>query len=227
MAFIAAVPAGSNDVTIQALAWAMDQAPPGTAKLVLQALANHADHTNGYVHFDAPTIAQEASIQVVSLWRYLGALERNGYLEKDERKPGDTDKRDYWLVLDRNPALPWSWSAQDIPESSDVAASEVAPAHATPSSANQISPRGFSRDRQTQARKAASDADAAARTNGVPVIEGSKAFLAWCAYLRRQRQVIPFTMSIQVDDGKWARGFYRPTLFPPRQDESQTVEDVA
>jgi hypothetical protein len=51
----------------------------------------------------------------------------------------------------------------------------------------------------------------------VPMIEGSKAFLAWCGHLRDHKHV-PFVQATQVD-GKWCRGFHMPTLFPPRGDD--------
>jgi helix-turn-helix protein len=205
-------------VTVQALAWAIEQGLPGPSKLVLIALSNHADHTNGYCHFDATTISCEASIEVRSLWRYLGALERNGYLAKDERKPGDTSKREYWLVLDRDPALGWSWSA------TDQSADDDAPALSTESSGSATSqaPKSFRRAEQDKAR----EVPAAATSPGIPIIEGSKAYVAWCAHLRDRKLVAPFVQAIQVD-GKWLRGFYMPTLFPPRGDQIENLEGAA
>jgi hypothetical protein len=181
------------------------------------ALSNHADHTTGYCHFDAALISREASIEVRSLWRYLGALERNGYLAKDERKPGDTSKREYWLVLDRDPALGWSWTAHD--QSADDAPEDAAPT--APSEA----PKSFRRAEQNKAREAAT-APPSDQPDGVPIIEGSKAYHAWCGHLRDRRMVAPFVRAISVD-GKWLRGFYMPTLFPPRQDRIEDLEGAA
>lgn len=205
-------------MTIQSVAWAIEQQVPGNAGRVLIALANHSDHSTGHVDFDPPTIAREAAMQVASLWRYLGALERNGFLAKDERKPGDTDKREYWLILDRDPAVPWSWSAQDGSERADDA-------HAAeptgPATARSYAPAGFSRDRQAEGRKAATALPPDRPPGHVPVIEGSKAFNAWCAHLRARKQLTPFVRAILVDD-KWCRGFYMPTLFPP----AEQIDDI-
>jgi transcriptional regulator with XRE-family HTH domain len=86
--------------------------------------------------------------------------------------------------------------------------------------------RGFSRARQSQARKAASDAAAAERPAGqVTVIEGSRAYLAWCAHFRERRELTPFVQAIMVD-GKWCRGFYATTRFPPRG-ENQNLDGAA
>jgi hypothetical protein len=201
-------------MTIQALAWAIEQPLPGPSKLVLMALSNHADHTNGFVHFDASTISREASIEARSLWRYLGALERNGYLAKDQHKAGDTGKREYWLVLDRDPALAWSWSAQDGAD--DPLATSSA------SSAPSEAPRSFRRAEQDKAREVA----APQPNPGVPIIENSKAYHAWCGHLRDRKQVTPFIQAIQVD-GKWLRGFYMPTLFPPREQQIENLDGAA
>lgn len=213
-------------MTIQALAWATDQQVPSTAALVLRALANHADHTNGFVHFDASTIAAEASINVASLWRYLGALERNGYLQKDERKSADGDRRDYWLILDRDSSLPWSWSAQDSQDDTSAddepGGVEAAdsyfprPAASAPSSA----PKAFRRDRQVASREQIKAAEPLPPDGMKPIIQGSRAFDAWNNHYRNVlRRPPPFIMSI-IADGKPARGFYEPTLFPPAEVET-------
>jgi len=197
-------------VTTQAVAWAMDQSVPGTAGRVLIALSNRADHTNGFVHFDAPTIAREACIGVPSLWRYLGALERNGFISKDDRKTQDGDKREYWLALDRDPSIPWAWSAHDIPDSGETE-SVSAPVD-TPA------PRGFDRASQDAARKL-NQAQARQPGDAFPVIEGSKAFRAWSGYLRARGQIVPYVRKMIVN-GKECRGFEMPSLFPPGGEES-------
>lgn len=97
----------------QALTWAFDQdGLPCKAKFVLVSIANHADHTNGYCWLKVSTIAQEASIPERSLYRYLGALVRNGYLRRQKNKGADGKQRanDYWIIFDR-PEAPWSWGA--------------------------------------------------------------------------------------------------------------------
>jgi hypothetical protein len=199
-------------MSIQALAWAIDQPLPGKAKLVLLALSNHADHTNGHVHFVAPTIARESSLTETGLWRYLGALERNGYLARDNRKSGEGEKREYWLHLDRDPGLPWAWSAQD------------GETDGTPDTAdrreNQSPPSTFKRAEQEQERKAVT-APPPDQPPGKPffVLEGSRAGDAWLRHCRDHRLLTPFTMTRLVD-GRPKRGFWMPTLFPPGKQES-------
>lgn len=198
-------------VTVQALAWALDQPVPGTAGRVLIALSNHADHTNGFVHFDAALIAREAVIGVPSLWRYLGALERNGYLSKDDRKTQDGDKREYWLALDRDPSLPWAWGAQDG-ERADGDDVPAIPVEAAPVLS---APVGFDKSKQSEERNI-NAAEARKPDDPFPVIEGSRAFWAWSDYYRKQRKTAPFIRSMIVN-GKECRGFPMPTLFPPSE----------
>jgi hypothetical protein len=210
-------------MSIQALAWAIEQRLPGPAKLVLLALSNHADHTDGHCHFEPPTIAHEASVQERSLPRYLGALERNGYLAKT----GDSDKREYWLQMDRDPSLEWAWSASDISgdveavsDSSYTAAERVARGLAL---APPETPIGFSRARQAEKVKAASPPKPST-TNQFPVIEGSRAYLAWCDHLRERKQIIPYVRNIILSDGTERRGFYMPTAFPVAEQKIEPIE---
>lgn len=120
-------------MSIQAVAWALDQEIPpkaARAKLVLISIANHADHTNGYCWLRADTIAAEASCTPRSVFRFVGALIRNGFIRK-ERNHGEDGKRranDYWILFNREPAE-WNWGRgtdveddiepEDSPESSE------------------------------------------------------------------------------------------------------------
>jgi len=99
-------------VSIQAVAWALEQDLPARPKLVLVSIANHADHTNGYCWLKAETIAAEAACTVRSVYRFVGGLRRNGYLRRAPRKGADGKQRanDYWLLFDRAEA-PWDWGA--------------------------------------------------------------------------------------------------------------------
>jgi hypothetical protein len=102
-------------MSIQAVAWVLDQHPenlPGKPKLVLVSIANHADHTNGYCFLNLETISRESSMPVRSLYRYIGALVRNGYLRKVRRKGADGKHRatDYWILFQRAPAV-FNWGA--------------------------------------------------------------------------------------------------------------------
>lgn len=201
-------------VTIQALAWAMDQSLPDKPKLVLMALANHADHTNGFVHFDAGTIAREVSIREPSLWRYLGALERNGYLAKDQRKTAEGDKREYWLALDRDATVPWAWAAHDVEHAEDA----DPPLEASTQPIQSAAPGGF--DKSKQAAQRHINAETARKPDDpFAIIEGSRAFIAWCNYLRERRLPTPYVRSMIVQ-GKEVRGFPMPSLFPPASEES-------
>lgn len=205
-------------MTMQALAWALDQPVPGVAGRVLIALANRADHLTGRIDFDPGVIAGEAVIREPSLWRYLGALERNGYLAKESRKASDAEKREYWLALDRDPTLPWAWSSDGDGERSEPEGVDLVPGRAPESAASKS--RRFDRSKQNEQRKAAT-APEPGRTEGlVPVIEGSRAHRDWCSHLRLQRKLIPFSRTMIVN-GQQCRGFEMPTLFPP----AEMVED--
>lgn len=213
-------------MTIQALAWAIDQQIPGPSKLVLVSLANHADHTNGYCHLDLSTISRESSVPTRSLWRYFGALERNGYLVKDERsKSKDAERRDYWLILDRDVGLPWAWDAPSGDAEAGESDGAAEPVQTVPASSE--GPSGFSRARQREARGAAEAASTAQGAAQVPIIEGTEAFKVWCDYCRNVLLTVPpFVHAIVLANGKSARGFYRPSLFPPRG-QIDDIEGVA
>lgn len=100
----------------QAITWAFDQdmrAAP-KAKFVLLALANHADHKDGYCFLRISTIAEETSLAERSVFRYIAALVRNGYLRKERRKGGDGKQRanDYWILFNREDRA-WSWGGEE------------------------------------------------------------------------------------------------------------------
>jgi hypothetical protein len=108
-------------MSIQAVGWALEQEElPQGPKLVLVALANHANHIDGHCWLKADTIGREAACSPRSVFRYVGALIRNGYVRKQSRR-ADTGKQranDYWLLFDR-PAAPWRWSKSDDDETSE------------------------------------------------------------------------------------------------------------
>ena len=118
-------------MSIQAVAWVLDQHPdnlPGKPKLVMVSIANHADHTNGYCFLNLVTISRESSLPVRSLYRYIGALVRNGYLRKELRKGGDGKQRatDYWILFRREP-LAWEWGGSAAIDDADEAQDMVEP----------------------------------------------------------------------------------------------------
>jgi hypothetical protein len=122
-------------MSIQAVAWALEQDIPGTAKLVLVSLANHADHTNGHCWPAAETIAREASTSLRSVYRYVGALRRNGYVRALNRRGNDGKQRanDYWLLFDRASAA-WNWAEAESEGSDDEPQDQATEAETDPSS---------------------------------------------------------------------------------------------
>lgn len=192
-------------MTVQALAWAIDQQLPPKPKLVLMALANHADHSNGKVDFTPSTIAWESSTPQGSIWKFLGALERNGFLSHDQR--GETaEQREYWLLIDRNPSLPWSWGAEGA--SDDETAVTVEQTEAPP-----IAVQKFDRSKQAEKRAAAAKAVEDAKPTQVFVIEGTPAFDAWCRYKSEDLKRPWYMVSSHRVEGR--SGYWFPTLFPP------------
>ena len=107
-------------MSIQAVAWALDQDLPARPKLVLISISNHANHTDGYCWLRADTIAAEASCTPRSVYRFIGALIRNGYVRKAPRKGEDGKQRatDYWILCQREDA-PWDWGKQPELEEED------------------------------------------------------------------------------------------------------------
>lgn len=91
------------------MGWVFEQEDiPMGPKIVLLALANHADHTTGYCWPSTETLMKEAACKRASLFSYIAALKRNGYLmSRQTRAPNGRGRaNDYWILLDREPA-PW------------------------------------------------------------------------------------------------------------------------
>jgi hypothetical protein len=114
-------------VSIQAVGWALEQDLPARPKLVLVAIANHADHTDGYCWLKAETIAREAACKKRSIYNFIGALVRNGYIRRAQKKADDGKQRanDYWLLFGRKQE-PWvsgplveATEADDAPEETE------------------------------------------------------------------------------------------------------------
>jgi Helix-turn-helix domain len=123
----AAVLGRGQIMSIQAVAWALDQDLPARPKLVLVALANHADHTNGYCWLKASTIAKEASCTPRSIYNFVGALVRNGYIRKALRKGEDGKQRanDYWIMFGRE-EKPWESAVNTEPSEAEQEPDESA-----------------------------------------------------------------------------------------------------
>jgi hypothetical protein len=107
-------------VSIQAVAWALEQDLPARPKLVLVSIANHADHTTGYCWLRADTIAAEAACTSRAVYNFVGDLIRNGYIRKAQRKGDDGKQRanDYWILFNRQPA---DWIKDRVPGEADGA----------------------------------------------------------------------------------------------------------
>lgn len=100
-------------MSIQAVAWALEQDLPARPKLVLVSIANHADHTSGYCFLRADTIAAESACTVRSVYRFIGGLMRNGYIRRETKRGEDGKQRanDYWILFHR-PSATWDWAAE-------------------------------------------------------------------------------------------------------------------
>jgi hypothetical protein len=97
-------------MSAQAMGWALKQKIPGTAKLVLYSLCNYADHRTGHCWPSVEIIAEEASCSRRSVFTYLAALQRNGYVEiqSAKRKTGEQRSNNYWVIFDRDDT-PWDF----------------------------------------------------------------------------------------------------------------------
>ncbi|MDB5555405.1 MAG: hypothetical protein JWL86_5389 [Rhizobium sp.] len=98
-------------MSIQAVGWALDQDLPARPKLVLVAIANHANHVDGYCWLKAETIAPEASCSPRGVFNFVGDLIRNGFIRKAPRRGDDGKQRanDYWILFNREPS---AWIAR-------------------------------------------------------------------------------------------------------------------
>lgn len=106
-------------MSIQAVAWALDQDLPARPKLVLVSIANHANHVDGYCWLRLDTIAAEASCSRRAVFNFIGDLVRNGYVRKAQRRAEDGRQRanDYWILLNREPA---DWITVAKPEAAEI-----------------------------------------------------------------------------------------------------------
>jgi hypothetical protein len=124
-------------MSIQAVGWALEQDLPARPKLVLVAIANHANHADGYCWLNADTIAAEAACTPRSVYRFVGSLVRNDYVRKARRKGADGKQRanDYWILFNREQAA-WDWGAGLTDEQEPDVTGEVGeePAAAKPES---------------------------------------------------------------------------------------------
>ena len=110
-------------MSVAAQKWAWDQGIPIKPKFVLVTLADQADERTGHVCYqrtDAAFLAEKCGLPERTLYRYLAALIRNGYLLRDSGKSGGKASQ-YWLKLDRTPTAmdTWSWAIMGNIEESE------------------------------------------------------------------------------------------------------------
>jgi hypothetical protein len=100
-------------VSVEATGWAFRQNLPAQVKLLLVVLADQTDERSGRVCYgrtDIGHLAKKASLRERSVYRYLPALERNGYLVRESGAARGAPS-EFWLRLDREPTPldEWSW----------------------------------------------------------------------------------------------------------------------
>ncbi len=111
-------------MSIQAVAWALEQDLPARPKLVLVSLCNHANNVDGYCWLKAETIAKEAACTSRSVYTFIGGLVRNGFIRKEVRRGEDGKQRanDNWILFSRE-EKDWDWGAhpdEDVPQGDGV-----------------------------------------------------------------------------------------------------------
>lgn len=105
-------------MSIAATNWAYRQKIPIKPKFVLAALADQADERTGRVCYgktDMKYLAEKCSIPERSLYRYIGALIKNGYVVRESGKTLGQPSV-YWLSFDRAEAESlgeWLWKTAD------------------------------------------------------------------------------------------------------------------
>lgn len=126
-------------MSIQAVGWALEQQIPAGPKLVLVALANHADHTTGLCWPSVATIAHEASCSPRAVYRFVADLTRNGYVmaQKKRGKDGRQRSNNYWLLFDRAET---EWSAVPPSHAQDAEAETVAEQDVAPDAVHEDEP---------------------------------------------------------------------------------------
>lgn len=120
-------------MSLEAITWAFRQEVPGTAKLVLLALANRADDETGECWPGMPRIAKDAFCSVRSAQMHIAALRRNGYVDvRPMYSSGDGRQRSnhYWLLFDRQPAA-WQSKPGDPQDIADDGADSASHTNTT------------------------------------------------------------------------------------------------
>lgn len=110
-------------MSVEAMAWAFRQNLPAKPKIVLLALADQTDGRTGRVCYgktDAKYLAQKSTASERSLYRYLAALIRNGYVIRESGKDRGHESQ-FWLCLDRLATALKDWQWNIIPSDDDAA----------------------------------------------------------------------------------------------------------
>lgn len=119
-------------MSVEAVGWAFRQRVPPKPKVVLLALADQTDEVTGAVCYgktDMKALASKASIGERSVYRYIAALIRNGYVLKASGK-AEGRASEYWLCLDRVRAesmKDWSWKDGQADVSDDEESEDADP----------------------------------------------------------------------------------------------------
>lgn len=156
-------------MSIQAVAWALEQDMPARPKLVLVSLGNHADHRTGYCWLKAETIGEEASCSPRAVFNFIGDLIRNGYVRKAIRKSEDGKQRanDYWIVFDRAPTEWISDRTQSVVEDEESDGGDAAEIEATDAiSSSPHAPRSTHTNTTDDSKTAAAPVDMSAGASG-------------------------------------------------------------
>jgi hypothetical protein len=101
-------------MSVEAVGWAFRQRLPPLPKIVLLALADQADERTGHVCYgrtDMAHLAEKTAIGARSIYRYISALIRNGYVIRESGRQHGRESS-YWLCLNRRRSLSvadWKW----------------------------------------------------------------------------------------------------------------------
>lgn len=113
-------------MSFQAVAWAIRQKDiPTIPKFILTILCERANPETGECWPGIESIAEAVNLSPRSTVSYIGALVRNGYVEKQAMRAANGKKRNnhYWIVFDR-PPVPWLEIGREENSLSDDGASD-------------------------------------------------------------------------------------------------------
>lgn len=247
-------------MSFQAQNWAVKQVMKSRVKFVLIMLANHADPNTGHCWPSIDCLMQETCCSRASIYAFLGALRRNGYITmRKSKQPGRS--HDFWLHYDREDA-PWIKSKDNNPvddegdsadETQDVVASPQAGISDTPQDSNPWTPQFQSVDsrpyrdlkpsliepsaraapvekpkplavataRQSEIARLQAAEEARLKNQRIPVIEGSEPWKFWVRHGHA-----PDLTTWVVHNEKRFRGWYFPSLFPPKSTGPPSPESL-